>query len=190
MRMMMMFDIPRLYPSLFLFCTTRKAAYPIIMLVNSLLYYCYWCAIATAYDEDIFSSCLGLITASPDFALRFGSRGVSAFDTSKPTTAPMAIPGKRSVCPPSSPSKRTIVRGSGKTAHATPAIPAVTATPSGMNVRILEIASPSVPPTKSNGKMGPPSKPVANDVLVITVLTSMSRSSNPYAKGGWIMYNL
>jgi hypothetical protein len=52
---MVMFDISEPV----LFRTTHEAAYPIIMLVNSLLYYCYWCAIATtAYDEDIFSGCL------------------------------------------------------------------------------------------------------------------------------------
>ncbi len=130
------------------------------------------------YSQVVWDSSLPL----SDFALRFGSRGVSALDTNKPTTAPMAIPGKRSVCPPITPSKKIIVRGSGKTAHATPAIPAVTATPSGMNVRILEIASPSVPPMNSNGKTGPPTKPVANDVLVITVLTSRSRSRIPIPK--------
>ena len=35
----------------------------------------------------------------------FGSSGVSALDTMKPVTAPMTITGKRSVCPPKSPSK-------------------------------------------------------------------------------------
>ena len=137
------------------------------------------------YSQFVWDSAL-----LPDFVRGFGSRGVRAFDTNKPTTAPMAIPGKRSVCPPSSPSKRITVTGSGKTAHVTPAIPAVTATPSGMNVRILEIASPSVPPTNSNGKMGPPSKPVANDVLVITVLASRSRSRIPIPKAARVMYNL
>ena len=163
------------------------------MLVNSLLYYyCFWCALLLlphmmkTYSQAV---CDSLLPPS-DLALRFGSSGVSALDTSKPTTAPMTITGKRSVCPPSSPSKRITVRGSGKTAHATPAIPAVTATPSGMNVRILEIASPSVPPTKSNGKMGPPSKPVANDVLVSTSLGQQQQEQNPYSKGGRIMYDL
>jgi hypothetical protein len=51
----MMFDISEPV----LFRTTHEAAYPIIILVYSLLYYCYWCAIVTtAYDEDIFSGCL------------------------------------------------------------------------------------------------------------------------------------
>jgi hypothetical protein len=67
----------------------------------------------------------------------------------KPMTAPITITGNRSVCPPISPSKRAIVKGSGKTTHARPAIPTVTATPSGMNVRPLEIASPNVPPMKN-----------------------------------------
>jgi hypothetical protein len=52
---------------------------------------------------------------------RFGSRGVSAM------TASMTITGKRSGYPPSSPSKIAIVNGRGKTAQATPAIPALTA---------------------------------------------------------------
>jgi hypothetical protein len=181
--MLTMFDILSLY----LFCTTHKAAYPIIimLLVNSLLYYyCFWCALLLLPHmmkicSQVLCDCL---LPSPDFGLRFGSKGVIAFDTRKPITAPMTIGGKRSGWPPSSPSKRAIVRGSGKTAHATPAIPAVTATPSGMNVRILEIASPSVPPTKINGKMGPPSKPVANDVLVSRALISIIRRSNPMPK--------
>ncbi|MGH9984443.1 MAG: hypothetical protein ACRD8W_10870 [Nitrososphaeraceae archaeon] len=42
-------------------------------------------------------------------------------------TASMTITGKRSGYPPSSPSKRAIVNGRGKTAQATPAIPALTA---------------------------------------------------------------
>jgi hypothetical protein len=46
------------------------------------------------------------------------------------------------------------------------------ATHAGMNVRIFESASPNVPPKKSNGKIGPPSKPVAKDVLVSKALTS------------------
>ena len=96
----------------------------------------------------------------------FGSRGVSAFDTSKPVMAPITITGNRSGCPPSSPSSRDTVKGRGRIAHTTPAIPAVTATPCGMNVKTWEIATPNVPPMKSNGKIGPPSKPVANDVLV------------------------
>jgi hypothetical protein len=62
---MMIFDISEPV----LFRTTHEAAYPIIMLVNSLLYY-YWCAIATtAYDEDIFSSCLRHFTVSPRLCL-------------------------------------------------------------------------------------------------------------------------
>ncbi len=109
----------------------------------------------------------------------FGSRGVSAFDTMKPVTAPMAITGNRSVCPPRSPSRSVTVKGMGKPAHARPAIPADTATPCGMNVKTWEIARPNVPPMKSNGKTGPPSKPEANDVLVRRALTTTNKSSNP-----------
>lgn len=66
----------------------KKAAYPImsttsfdisepvltmynsLMLVNSLLYYCYWCAIATCeYDEYVFSGCLRHFTVSPRLCL-------------------------------------------------------------------------------------------------------------------------
>jgi hypothetical protein len=97
---------------------------------------------------------------------RLGSRGVRALDTMKPVTAPIAITGKRSVCPPMSPSKRHMVKGRGKAAHATPAMPAVTPTPCGMKGRIFDKPNPSVPPMNSKGKTGPPSKPVANDVLV------------------------
>ena len=109
----------------------------------------------------------------------FGSSGVSALDTMKPVTAPMAITGKRSVCPPMSPSKRVMVNGRGNAAHATPAIPPVTPTPCGIKVRISDSASPSVPPINSDGKIGPPSKPVANDVLVSKILTSIISSSIP-----------
>ena len=105
-------------------------------------------------------------------------------------TAPITITGKRSVCPPIYPSKRAIVKGSGKTAHATAAIPTVTPTPSGMNVRPLEIASPNAPPMKSNGNMGPPSNPVANDVLVMRALTTTIISRDSYAKGGRVMDHL
>jgi hypothetical protein len=110
---------------------------------------------------------------------RFGSRGVSALDTMKPVTAPMTITGKRSVCPPNSPSKRDIVNGSGNTAHATPAIPAVAPTPCGINVRISDSASPSVPPINNKGKTGPPSKPMANYVLVSRALTNIIRNKSP-----------
>jgi hypothetical protein len=107
----------------------------------------------------------------------------------KPTTAPITITGNRSVCPPISPSKRDIVKASGKTAHARPAIPTVTATPSGMKVRPLEIASPYVPPMKSNGNIGPPSNPVAKDVLVRRALTTTITSKSPMPKeaGLWII---
>ena len=66
-----------------------------------------------------------------------------------------------------------------------PAIPASTPTPCGMNVRISDRACPSVPPINSNGKIGPPSNPVANDVLVSKILTSIISSSIPipYAAG-------
>ena len=64
------------------------------MLVNSLLYYyCFWCALLLlphmmkTYSQVVCDSLL----PPPDFALRFGSRGVSAFDTRKPITAPMTI---------------------------------------------------------------------------------------------------
>ena len=124
---------------------------------------------------DTFASSLPVDCA--DFC--FGSRGVSAFDTRKPVTAPMAITGNRSVCPPSSPSSRVTVKGMGKPAHATPAIPARTPTPCGINVKTWEIAKPSVPPMKSKGKTGPPSKPVANDVLVSRALTNTISNSNP-----------
>ena len=102
-----------------------------------------------------------------------------AFDIKKPVTAPITITGKRSVCPPMNPNKRAIVKGSGKTAHATAAIPTVTPMPSGMNVRPLEIASPKHPPIKSNGNIGPPSNPVENDVLVMRVFTSTIISKSP-----------
>jgi hypothetical protein len=49
--MMMRFDISEPV----LFRTTHEAAYPIIMLVNSLLYYCYWCAIATTAMMKTYS---------------------------------------------------------------------------------------------------------------------------------------
>ncbi|MGC2306956.1 MAG: hypothetical protein WA461_01015, partial [Nitrososphaeraceae archaeon] len=101
-----------------------------------------------------------------------------AFDTMKPITAPITITGNRSVCPPISPSKRDIVKGIGKTAHARAAIPTVTATPSGMNVRPLEIARPNVPPMKSNGNIGPPSNPVAKDVLVRSALSTTITSKS------------
>ena len=52
-----------------------------------------------------------------------------------------------------------MVNGRGNTAHATPAIPASTPTPCGINIRISDSASPSVPPMNSNGKIGPPSNP-------------------------------
>ena len=82
----------------------------------------------------------------------FGSSGVSALDTTKPVTAPMTVTGKRSVCPPKSPSRRAMVNGRGNTALAAPAIPASTPTPCGINVRISDSASPSVPPMNSTRK--------------------------------------
>lgn len=91
----------------------------------------------------------------------------------------MTITSKRSICPPNNPSRRVIVNGSGNAAHSTPAIPAVTPTPCAINVRISDNANPSVPPMKSNGKIGPPSKPVAKDVLVSTDLISVVRGSSP-----------
>ena len=110
---------------------------------------------------------------------RLGNSGVRALDSMKPVTAPMTITGKRSVCPPRNPNKRAIVNGYGNAAQATAAMPAVTPTPCGINVRISESANPSVPPINSNGKIGPPSKPVANDVLVSTILTNIISSSIP-----------
>ena len=114
-----------------------------------------------------------------------GSNGVSAFETMKPITAPITMTGIRSVCPPNSPSKRASVKGIGKKAQAAPAIPASTPTPCGMNVRISDRTCPNVPPINSNGKIGPPSKPVANEVLVSNILTSIISSSIPipYAAG-------
>ena len=109
----------------------------------------------------------------------FGSSGVSALDTMKPVTAPMTVTGKRSVCPPKSPSRRAMVNGRGNTALAAPAIPASTPTPCGINVRISDSASPSVPPMNSTGKIGPPSKPEANDMLVSKILTNIISSSIP-----------
>ena len=50
-------------------------------------------------------------------------------DIMNPETAPMTMTGIRSVCPPNSPSKMAIVKGSGRKAHAAPAIPASTPTP-------------------------------------------------------------
>jgi hypothetical protein len=175
------FHIPRLYISSCSYAAEPVRLYPTVLAyVNSALLLVLLLLLPMRrYILRLFETQSSL---PPDCTLRFGSRGVSAFDTRKPITAPMTITGKRSGCPPISPSKRAIVRGSGKTAHATPAIPAVTATPSGMNVRILEIASPSVPPMKINGKMGPPSKPVTNDVLVSKALTSIIRRSNPMPK--------
>jgi hypothetical protein len=97
-------------------------------------------------------------------------------------TAPIAITGKRSVCPPSRPSRRTTVSGRGKIAQVTAAIPVVTATPWGMKVRIFERVNPSVPPMKSNGKIGPASEPVTKDVLVSKAFTNTIRRSNPIPK--------
>lgn len=126
----------------------------------------------------VYDDCDDLSLLLPAYCFPcFGSNGVSALDTMKPVTAPMAITGKRSVCPPISPSKRVMVNGRGNAAHATPAIPASTPTPCGTNVRISVSASPSVPPMNSNGKTGPPSKPEANDVLVSKILKSIISSS-------------
>ena len=97
----------------------------------------------------------------------------------KPVTALIVITGKRSVCSPMSPSKRVMVNGRRKAAHATPAMPAVTPTPCGMKARIFDSANHSLTPMNSNGKTGPPSKPVANDVLVRTALTSIISKSIP-----------
>ena len=114
-----------------------------------------------------------------------GSSGATALDTMKPVTAPMTMTGIRSVCPPNRPSSRASVNGIGKKAHTAPAIPASTPTPCGMNVRISDRTCPNVPPINSNGKIGPPSKPVANEVLVSNILTSIISSSIPipYAAG-------
>ena len=114
-----------------------------------------------------------------------GSSGVTALDTMKPVTAPMTMTGIRSLCPPNNPNRRAIVKGAGRKAHATPAIPASTPTPCGMNVRISVRSCPSVPPINSNGKIGPPSKPVANDVPVSKILTSIISSNipTPYGAG-------
>ena len=86
----------------------------------------------------------------------------------------MTITGIRSVCPPNNPSMRATDKGIGKKAHVAVAILAGTPTPCGMNVRISERACPSGPPINSNGKIGPPSKPVANGVLVSKFLVSTS----------------
>lgn len=110
---------------------------------------------------------------------RLGNNGVTALDIMKPVTAPITITGKRSVCPARNPNKIAIVNGSGNAAQATAAMPAVTPTPCGMNVRISESANPSVPPMNSNGKIGPPSKPVANEVPVSTILTNIINSNIP-----------
>ena len=144
---------------------------------------------AAAYSEllyvKIYSQFVWDSALLPDFVRGFGSRGVRAFDTNKPTTAPMAIPGKGSVCPPSSPSKRITVTGSRKTAHATPAIPAVTATPSGMNVRIWRALVLRVPPTNSNGKMGA-FKACGNDYLS-SQSWSAGAGAESYSKSGLVM---
>src|SRR5260370_26816842 len=56
-------------------------------------------------DQVVLASLL------PADGARFGSRGVSAFDTRNPVTAPITITGNRSGCPPSSPSRRVTVKG-------------------------------------------------------------------------------
>ncbi|HEY7572533.1 MAG TPA: hypothetical protein VH796_14295 [Nitrososphaeraceae archaeon] len=110
---------------------------------------------------------------------------MTALETMKPITAPMTMTGMRSVCPPNSPSSRASVKGIGRKAHAAPAIPASTPTPCGINVKVSDRTCPRVPPINSNGKIGPLSNPVANDVLVSNILTSIISSSMPipYAAG-------
>ena len=114
---------------------------------------------------------------------RFGKQWSDCLDTMKPITAPMTMTGIRSVCPPNSPSSRASVNGIGKNAHVAPAIPASTPTPCGMNVKISDRTLPNVPPINSNGKIGPPSKPDANEVLVSDILTSIVSSSIPIPYG-------
>jgi hypothetical protein len=84
---------------------------------------------------------------------------------------------------------RVTDKGIGNAAAVTPAIPAVTPTPCGINARILEIAKPNVPPMKINGKSGPPSNPVAKDVLVRRALTNniSSNKPRPYTAGLWMI---
>jgi len=65
----------------------------------------------------IYDDCDDLaLLLSADCLPCFGSSGVSALDIMEPVTAPMAITGKRSLCPPDKPNKRVIVSASGNTA--------------------------------------------------------------------------